>query len=279
MKKLECNTILNIIKELKNIDYPEYIKKHKINELPYINIEYGNIGFSKKIKKWETIDPDNQIPSPPEFDDLVRLHYLAILRKARVILEFGIGKSTSVLLDALKINEQNYKEIVINELRVTEPFRIYSVDNNINWIEKVSSYFINDYHFNKHFSECIMGEFNSRICTFYENLPNIRPDFIYLDGPSQFGVKGNVRGISTEHKDRMPMSADILAFEHFLEPGTLIVVDGRTANARFLYHNFQRNWVYHYEKDFDQHFFLLTEPPLGLWNEAALNFTNDNPIV
>ena len=30
------------------------------------------------------------------------------------------------------------------------------------------------------------------------------------------------------------MAADILAIEHFLVSGTLIVVDGRTANARFL---------------------------------------------
>ena len=29
------------------------------------------------------------------------------------------------------------------------------------------------------------------------------------------------------------MAADILSIEHFLHPGTLIVIDGRTANARF----------------------------------------------
>ena len=35
------------------------------------------------------------------------------------------------------------------------------------------------------------------------------------------------------------MSADILVFEHFLQPGTLIVVDGRAANARFLKTNLE----------------------------------------
>jgi len=51
-----------------------------------------------------------------------------------------------------------------------------------------------------------------------------------------------------------------------LVPGTLIVVDGRTANARFLKNNLKRNWNYYYSKDFDQHFFELKEMPLRLSN-------------
>lgn len=86
-----------------------------------------------------------------------------------------------------------------------------------------------------------MATFNDRICTLYEQLPNICPDFIYLDAPSQFSPKGEIRGISTRHKDRVPMSADILTIEHFLLPGTLIVVDGRTANARFLRQIYKEN--------------------------------------
>ena len=86
---------------------------------------------------------------------------------------------------------------------------------------------------NFHKSELLMSEYCGKICTLYSNLPNICPDLIYLDGPDQFSPNGNIRGISTKHPDRMPMSADILTFEHFLQPGTLIIIDGRTANARF----------------------------------------------
>lgn len=57
------------------------------------------------------------------------------------------------------------------------------------------------------------------------------------------------------------MAADVLSIEHFLLPGTLIVVDGRTANARLLRANFQRDWLYYYLEDFDQHFFELCERP------------------
>ena len=110
--------------------------------------------------------------------------------------------------------------------------------------------------------------FNDRVCTFYNNLPNICPDFIYIDAPDQFSVGGDIRGISTRHEDRLPMSADILSIEHFLLPGTLIVIDGRTANARFLEKNLQRNWEYFHSEEFDQHFFELKEKPLKSKNPA-----------
>ena len=103
-------------------------------------------------------------------------------------------------------------------------------------------------------------------------MPNICPDFIYLDAPDQFSVKDDIRGLSTNHPDRMPMSADILAIEHFLTPGTLVVVDGRTANARFLKTNFQRDWDHWHSEEYDQHFFELNEEPLGVFNQRQVEF-------
>ena len=54
----------------------------------------------------------------------------------------------------------------------------------------------------------------------------------------------------------MPMISDVLKFEHFLTPGTIIVTDGRTANARFLKANFQRNWSHIHKNKSDQHYFF-----------------------
>jgi hypothetical protein len=68
------------------------------------------------------------------------------------------------------------------------------------------------------------------------------------------------------------MAGDILSIEHFLLPGTVIVVDGRTANARFLRTNLQRNWSYSYFEQYDQHVFELTEEPLGAINAKHLDF-------
>ena len=65
-------------------------------------------------------------------------------------------------------------------------------------------------------SDVEMTTFKNRICTQYKKLPLCNPDFIYLDGPDQFSPTGSIRGVTTNHKDRMPMAADILVFEHFL---------------------------------------------------------------
>ena len=66
------------------------------------------------------------------------------------------------------------------------------------------------------------------------------------------------------------MAADILSFEHFLQPGTLIIIDGRTANARFLKCNLQRNWYHFHSQKCDQHFLELQEEPLGIYNKRMI---------
>ena len=67
-----------------------------------------------------------------------------------------------------------------------------------------------------------------------------------------------------------------LKFEHYLVPGTIILVDGRTANARFLKSNFQRKWFYVHDKRNDQSIFYLKEDPLGKINEDLINFYKSN---
>jgi len=68
------------------------------------------------------------------------------------------------------------------------------------------------------------------------------------------------------------MVGDIIKFEYFLTPGTIIVTDGRSANAQFLRDSFKRNWLYTYDKSFDQHLFYLDAESLGKWNNLQLKF-------
>ena len=125
---------------------------------------------------------------------------------------------------------------------------------------------------NLHHSELEVGTFLGKVCTYYSKIPNVCPDVIYLDGPDQFSPSGDVKGITTSHQDRMSMAADILLLEHFLQPSTLIIVDGRTANARFLQCNLQRSWSHCYNEEWDQHFFELQETPLGVYNKRMIDF-------
>ena len=68
------------------------------------------------------------------------------------------------------------------------------------------------------------------------------------------------------------MTCDILKMEHFLTPGTIIVTDGRGANAQFLKDNFKRKWLYFNEKKFEQYIFYLNAPSIGKYNDLQLKF-------
>ncbi|MBK16585.1 MAG: hypothetical protein CMK49_01020 [Prochlorococcus sp. SP3034] len=258
-----------------DFDYYSYIAENKIDKILKIN-EIPENPENKVYKSiTSSVDPHNVIPFAPELDDLSRLHYIVRDRKVNTILEFGVGKSSAVFANALHLNKISYGEFVKENLRKSNLFEVHSVDNYEKWIEECRSIIQKEYLdqgiSNIHFSTLITSEFAGKICTLYENLPNISPDLIYLDGPDQFSAKGEIRGLSTKHQDRFPMSADILSFEHFLHPGTLIIIDGRTANARFLRSNLQRNWSYTYSYDWDQHFFELLEEPLGKYNKAMID--------
>ena len=255
--------------------YGNYLQRYPFHKILNIDLnEYGDI--EKKIEKSPfSFNTNIKEAFAAELDDLVRLHYLVTSRNVTTILEFGVGKSSIVFDHALSLNKERNASYVENNLRRSDPFQCFSIDNNKDWInicKNTAKTNLVKYHY----SQCSISTFNGRICTFFEDLPNICPDFIYLDGPDQFSPIGDVRGVNTNHPDRLPMSADILAIEHFLLPGTLIVVDGRTANARFIKTNLQRNWSYYHEEKFDQHFFELVEPPLGIYNKRQIDFCLGN---
>jgi hypothetical protein len=254
------------------ISYKKYIKNNSLHKLVGIKLNsLANIRVKKIKPLYYSVNPNIKEAFAAELDDLTRLHYLIISRKVTTILEFGIGKSTLIFNDALIKNKKKYKEFVGENLRRSNSFECHSVDNHHKWIKKVrlnnNLKNVNYYH-----TQLKMGTFNGRACTFYKNIPNVCPDFIYLDGPDQFSAKGFVNGISTNHPDRLPMAGDILVLEHFFLPGTLLVVDGRTANARFLKTNLQRDWIYCYDKNADQHYFELSEDPVGVYNKKQINF-------
>ena len=266
----EDNNLANILFDGLNIT--NYVQEQKIASLAGVDLQkYGDPSVKQTREPSYSVTADLAEAFSPELDDLCRLHWLVVTRRVTTILEFGLGKSTIIFNDALISNKSNYEDFIIRNLRRNNPFECHAVDSYEKWIDEVK----NENNLERvryHKAILKMGTFNDRACTYYEPLPNICPDFIYLDGPDQFSVKGDIRGITTDHKDRMPMAADILTFEHFLTPGTLIVTDGRTANARFIRSNLQRDWCYCHDADNDQHYFELLEPPLGIYNKRQIEF-------
>jgi hypothetical protein len=254
------------------LDYEKHIIENSLDKILNVDlVNYGDVERKWTYTPFHNVDPNLSEPFPVELDDICRLHWLVRTRKVTTILEIGLGKSTIAFDDAMASNKSQFGDFVTTNLRRDNPFEVHTVDNNQNWVNV-----IRDNHdlpsVRYHLTDLQMGTFNGRICTYYDTLPNICPDFIYLDGPDQFSVNGSIRGVTTAHKDRLPMSADVLALEHFLLPGTLIAVDGRTANARFLKSNLQRNWLYFHYVEADQHFFELAEQPLGPYNKKQIDY-------
>jgi hypothetical protein len=228
------------------------------------------------VEKWvnERVDPDWQTAYLPEWEDLVRLHQLILERRVTTVLEFGVGKSTLVMAHALSLNAERHGEFVRTRLRRHNAFELHSVDDLQKFVDLTASQLPRSLRASVHFhlAAVSMGTFQDRVCTYYDPLPDLAPDFIYLDGPSQASARGSVRGLSTRHPDRLPMAADILVMEPFLLPGTMILVDGRSANARFLESNLQRRWHYQHREECDVHVFELREPPLGKLNRAQIEY-------
>ena len=252
-------------------DAREYFKKHKI--LKFLKNSINN-NFSKDLSK--QLYPWSNTTYSPEIMDLYRLHQFIILNKRLTVLEFGSGWSSLILAHALMINEKNFFNAT-KKLRKSNLFELHILENEkkyLNITRKRNASILGNFNkkINYFYSSCKMATFNNKFCTEYSKLPLVNPDFIYLDGPDQFKILGKKNNFTTNHTDMMPMVSDILKFEYFLIPGTIIVVDGRTANALFLKNNFQRKWDYFYDKYNDQSIFYLADKSLGNINDRMKVF-------
>ena len=223
------------------------------------------------------MDPDYLVPYGVEIQDLCRLHWLCLNRKSTQVLEFGSGYSTLVIAHAMSILRKDHLEWALSNTRLDEPFKIYSVDESPEFANITISR-LADYKdcVDVSVRKVLLTEYDGRFATLYKDLPNVTPDFIYLDGPSQYATKQEIAGFSIDKRSRMPMAADILRFEYFLEPGSLILVDGRSANAIFLKNNLQRNWIHRHDMVGDYHIFELHDPFLGELNKNKFKYCTED---
>lgn len=247
-----------------------------------IKVFFKKIGLGKLIESLiiKTPKVNDMVQDkmyPPDLKDLYFLYQLIVLNKRITVLEIGCGWSSLIIRKALNFNKKKYLNKILN-LRRQNHFECVSLDNEKKWIENtkniLSKFKIKYSSQDFLFSECEMTEVNNNFASRFKKLPLINPDFIYLDGPDQFNIKDKIRNFTISHKDMMPMVSDIINIEYFLTPGTIILVDGRTANSRFLKDNLKRKWSYQYLEELDLNIFLLSEKPLGKYNRRQLEFYN-----
>lgn len=178
----------------------------------------------------------------PVWVDLAVLHRLVRRMKPRAVIEFGIGYSTLVLAHALCLNHRD-----AGDADDAMP-RLHSIDASQRWIDNAMQKLPQHLkpYVDTHHCRVEACEREGELCHLYERLPDVNPGLIYLDGPSNLDVQGEVRGLRFTDgmgaRLRPVLSADVLLYESALAAGTKVVVDGRVANTRFLRRHLKRRW-------------------------------------
>jgi hypothetical protein len=242
---------------------------------------FNKKGFSNLVKqKGEELENwidrrRHKLTHPPRLRHLYMIYQTIILNKRTTVLEFGTGISTLVMARALLENKKKFGPKKPFE-RCEFPFQLLTVDNQKKFIKisksRISKTLKKDNNVKFFYSDVRVTMYGGNFATEYEKLPQVNPDFIYLDGPSQWKITKTLNNFTTSQADMMPMSCDIAKFENFLTPGTIIVSDGRTANCMFLKNNFKRNWLFKIDRESDHCYFYLQDDYLGLHNKKQLEF-------
>jgi hypothetical protein len=257
----------------------------KINSIKVARNYLNSVGLLEILQVYGTSSKKdvasviNPVPlSDPisiDFVDLARLHSLITTRKCLNVLELGSGFSSLVIAHALKMNSDCSNGLLPKSLRRENPWHLDSIDESKAWLEITMSRIPANLapYVTFHFRSVSLATFCDRPVTYYRDIPNHPYDLIYVDGPSQYSHgESDWLGFSTHDPGRMPMSADVLRIEHFLQPGTLVLFDGRSANAGFFEMNAQKKWRKIRSRFHDQTIFIDESDVLGKYNKEFLRY-------
>ena len=154
---------------------------------------------------------------PPISTDLWFLYKIVKQRKPQCILEFGSGCSTVILAQALNDNGSGMLYSIESELYWTEATKHAIPEPLLKFCEVL-------------YSPLLEVDFSGVPAFRHSKIPNVAPDFLYLDGPA----------LTPERQ----LSVDVIDIENRFPPGFLMVVDGRKKNTAFLRQNLKRQYVY-----------------------------------
>ncbi len=160
----------------------------------------------------------------PDWADLWFLYRAVRERRPQTVLEFGSGCSTLALALALRDNH----------VSTQSSGRLLSIDSVEFWAEtnrKAMPAELRGFHQILHRPvRCCTHQ--GTPCFRHLNLPDVRPDLVYLDGP--------------ELTPECRVAVDVLDLEERFPPGLLLIVDGRWENAMFLKRNLRGRYRFEY---------------------------------
>jgi hypothetical protein len=195
-------------------------------------------------------------PYPPVPGDLESLKNILERTNRLNILEYGVGHSTLVFARHIDRTWGLWANTPL-------PIRLNVVDASMEYIGYWAKQIIEacgalvaDELIYFHHKTPELVNIGNQIVSCYPYMPKVPPDFIYIDAPEPY---------QTKMPDAFaPIIGDVLRYEAFLLPNTIIVIDGRAMQARFLFRHLKNQWHYRYCPERDQHFFVQAEGTLGL---------------
>jgi hypothetical protein len=181
----------------------------------------------------------------PDYCDLLFLYRSARQRKPKAVLEFGSGCSTVVLAHALWRNAAD-----------GSPGHLYSVDANQFWADATSKALPQHVSglCSVMYSPVVETERFGVLGFSHERVPDIAPDFVYIDGPSLTPSRA--------------AAFDVFDLEPKFQPGCVVIVDGRPLQARLLREHLQKTYVASERKSYFSYVFELTPPPHAMKSSA-----------
>ena len=255
--------------ELINCNLEDYFYSQKLNEL------LGVESYSRPRTPGpnDTYLQEGAEPFGPDCADLARLHAFITKRKVLTVLEFGSGLSTLVMAHALSQNHVKFAD-KINLIRRQNPFHVYALEADRKYAAVTEEMCV---RYNERVSvlpsDAYREDFRGMVAGRYNQVPSICPDLIYIDGPSPYSyLESDEEYLSFRSPDITNITTDLLKLEPCLLPGTVVVFDGMTNNARFNYRHLSRNWLRHEDTDMDVTILMLNEPPLGVHHRNQLDF-------
>jgi hypothetical protein len=171
-------------------------------------------GVMRDLRVFARAQPQGALS--PNWSDLWFLYSLVRKRKPKTLLEFGSGWSSVVLAAAVRDNGAG---------------KLWSVETDQHWADVTE----------KAFPESLrsivtvvrseaLPEDRDVAGWLHANVPDIDPDFLYLDGPP----------LNTQRR----VAFDPLDLEPRFQPGFVMVVDGRKTNSIYLRDHLQRRYAF-----------------------------------
>jgi len=179
---------------------------------PLDRLRLRRAGALGPLQEFMRSRPDDALP--PDYADLWFLYRTARKRSATTLLEFGSGCSTVVLAVAAQQNGSGHLWTLETEEKWSRANEAALPASLKPFVTVVTAPAVED--------DRDIGGWR------HSNIPDIDPDFLYLDGPA----------LTSER----PVAFDPLDLEARFKPGFVMVVDGRRINSLYLRDRLERSY-------------------------------------